>query len=258
MAVIPFSVGQVEALRHLSQFWAAEQFVLIGASALGCFLDMRWRGTADLDLTLAISLEEYLDQTLVPGWRRDQGMEHRWYSPAGVIVDIIPAGPELLRQGEVQWPRTGHRMSLTGLRLAFGKRLPVPVAPDLTVMVAPIPVLTVLKIVAYHDRPAERERDLPDLAYILMDYDPEDRFSDEVFELGLSYEEAGPFLLARQISGMVNDIERVEVERFVKEASDEDDPSGVQAKLLAQGPPSWRRDPEELSRSIRAFGRGFH
>lgn len=78
MALIRFSVGQVEALRHLSQFWAAEQFILIGASALGCFLDMRWRGTADLDLTLAISLEEYLDQALVPGWRRDQGMEQRW------------------------------------------------------------------------------------------------------------------------------------------------------------------------------------
>lgn len=184
-------------------------------------------------------------------------MEHRWYSPAGDIVDIIPAGPELLRQGEVQWPRTGHRMSLTGLRLAFDKRLPVPVAPDLTVMVAPIPVLTVLKIVAYHDRPAERGRDLADLAYILTEYDPEDRFTDEVLELGLSFEAVGPFLLARKISGMVNNIERVEVERFVKEASDEDDPSGVQAKLLALGPPSWKRDPDELSQSIRAFGLGL-
>jgi len=184
-------------------------------------------------------------------------MEHRWYSPRGEIVDIIPAGPELLRKGELQWPRSGHRMSLTGLRLAFERRLPVLVAPSLTLMVAPIPVLTVLKIVAYHDRPQERERDLADLAYILTEYDPEDRFSDEVLEMGLTYEAVGPFLLARRISVMVNDIERVEVERFVKEASDEDDPSGVQVKLLALGPPSWKRDPEELSQSIRAFGLGL-
>ncbi len=254
---MPFSAGQLEALRQLNQLWGADRFVLIGAGALGCFLDMRWRGTADLDLTLAISLEEYLDQTLMPGWRRDQWMEHRWYSPAGDIVEIIPAGPELLRQGVVQWPKTGHRMSLTGLRLAFEKRLPVEVAPDLTIMVAPIPVLTVLKIVAFHDRPEERKRDLADLAYILTEYDPEDRFTDEALELGLSYEAVGPFLLARKISEMVNEIERVEVERFVKEASDEDDPSGVQVKLLALGPPSWKRDPEELSQSIRAFRRGL-
>lgn len=128
---------------------------------------------------------------------------------------------------------------------------------DGAAVVAPIPVLTVLKIVAYHDRPPERERDLADLACILTEYDPEDRFSDEVFELGLSYEEVGPFLLARNISEMVNDIERVEVERFVKEASDEDDPSGVQAKLLVLGPPSWKRDPDELVRCMRAFSLGL-
>jgi predicted nucleotidyltransferase len=220
-------------------------------------MDMRWRATVDIDLTLAVSLDEYLDQTLAPGWRRDHRMEHRWYSPGGDIVDIIPAGPELLRQGEVRWPGTGHRMSLTGVRLAFERGLPVPVATDLTVMVAPIPVITILKIAAYHDRPAERERDLVDLAYILTEYSPEDRFSDEVFELGLSYEEVAPFLLARKISEMVNEIERAEVERFVQEASDEDALSGVQVKLLTLGPPSWKRDPDELSRCIRAFGLGL-
>lgn len=78
-----------------------------------------------------------------------------------------------------------------------------------------------------------------------------------MFELGLSYEAVGPFLLARRISEMVNDIERAEVERFIKEASDEDDPSGVQVKLHALGPPSWKRDPEELSQSVRAFGLGL-
>jgi predicted nucleotidyltransferase len=258
MAVMPLSAGQLEALRQLSQLWPPERFVLIGASALGCFLDMRWRGTADLDLTLAASLEEYLDQTMAPGWIRDPGMEQRWYSPGGEIVDIIPAGPELLRKGEVQWPRTGHRMSLLSLRLAFERGVPVTVAPDLTVMIAPIPVLTVLKIAAYRDRPAERERDLADLAYILTEYEPEDRFADDVINLGMSYDEVGPFLLARTIAAMVNDAERAQVNRFAREASDEDDPSGIHAKLLALGPPSWRRDPDELMQCMRAFSRGFH
>jgi predicted nucleotidyltransferase len=255
---MPFSARQIDVLGHLAHLWTPERFVLIGAAALGCFLDMRWRGTADLDLTLAISLEEFLDERLVPGWRRDQWMEHRWYAPDGEIVDIIPAGPELLRKGEVEWPRTGHRMSLLGLRLAFERGVPVTVAADLIVKVAPVPVLTVLKVVAYEDRPAERERDLADLAYIFTEYEPEDRFADEVIDLGLSYDEVGPFLLARTIAAMVNDAERAHVNRFVRGASDEEDPSGIHAKLLALGPPSWRRDPNELIQCMRAFSRGFH
>jgi hypothetical protein len=174
---MPFSARQIDVLRQLTYLWTPERFVLIGAAALGCFLDMRWRGTADLDLTLAISLEEFLDERLIPGWRRDRWMEHRWYAPSGEIVDIIPAGSDLLRKGAVEWPRTGHRMSLLGLRLAFERGVPVAVAPDLSIKVAPVPVLTVLKIVAYEDRPTERERDLADLAYILTEYEPEDRFA---------------------------------------------------------------------------------
>jgi len=258
MAVMPFSARQIDVLRQLTHLWAPERFVLIGAVTLGCFLDMRWRGTADLDLALAISLEEFLGEELVPGWRRDRWMEHRWYAPGGEIVDIIPAGPELLRSGEVEWPGTGHRMSLVGLRLAFERNVPVEVAPDLTIKVAPVPVLTVLKIVAYEDRPTERERDLADLAYIFTEYDPEDRFADDVIDSGLSYDEVGPFLLARTIVAMVNDTERAHVNRFVREASDEDDPSGTHAKLLAAGPPSWRRNPDELMQCMRAFSRGFH
>jgi predicted nucleotidyltransferase len=218
---------------------------------------MRWRGTADLDLTLAASLEDYLGQTLAPGWRRDRWMEHRWYSPAGEIVDIIPAGPDLLQKGEVRWPRSGHKMSLTGIRLAFERQSPVLVAPDLTIMVAPIPVLTVLKIVAYHDRPAERERDLADLAYILTEYDADDRFSDEVLGLGLSYEEVGPYLLAKSIKDIINDVERKEMERFMNAVLDENDPNGIQVKLLSLGPPSWRRDPNELIQCVQAFSLGF-
>jgi hypothetical protein len=89
---MPFSARQIDVLRQLTSLWTLERFALIGAAALGCFLDMRWRRTADLDLTVAISLEAFLDERLVPGWRRDRSMEHRWYAPGGEIVDTIPVG----------------------------------------------------------------------------------------------------------------------------------------------------------------------
>ena len=46
----PLTEEQVQALRELIGLWKPEGFVLIGASALGCFLELRWRKTQDLDL----------------------------------------------------------------------------------------------------------------------------------------------------------------------------------------------------------------
>ena len=60
---------QIEALKTLQQIWPTEKIVLIGASALGCFLDMRWRKTHDLDLTVSLSVEEYSsDLKRLSGW----------------------------------------------------------------------------------------------------------------------------------------------------------------------------------------------
>ena len=57
--------------------------------------------------------------------------------------------------------------------------------------VAAIPVLALLKMTAFIDKPVERARDLADLARILEgyleDYD-ERRFGSEIIELGIEFE----------------------------------------------------------------------
>ena len=53
---------------------------------------MDWRLTRDLDLVLAVSLENYpagLEKE--PGWSRDPKREHRWIGPGDVYIDVIPA-----------------------------------------------------------------------------------------------------------------------------------------------------------------------
>jgi predicted nucleotidyltransferase len=224
-------------------------------------MDMRWRQTHDLDLSLAASLEEYparLD--LQHGWSPDPGFEHRWLAPTGVKVDVIPAGPELLRRGEFTWPRSGHRMSLLGFRLAFERAVPVHITADVIVRVAPVPVVVVLKMVAYMDRPGERLRDLEDIGYILEGFvgpDGKERYSDIVFERGLTYDEVSPFLLGQEISAIVNAPEREAVQRFLGVVEDERDPRGTQAQMVRLGPASWHRDPEHLIRRLNAFKQGF-
>jgi len=257
----PFTPEQIDALQSLVRLWSSERFTLVGASALGCFMDMQWRKTQDLDLSLAASLEEYparLD--LLPGWSRDLTFEHRWLAPSGVKVDVIPAGPELLKQGDLTWPRSGQRMSLLGFRLTFERAVSVHITADLTVRVAPIPVVVVLKMVAYMDRPGERQRDLEDIGYIFEDFvgpDAKERYSDIVFDRGLTYEEVSPFLLGKEISAIVNAAEREAVQRFLGVVEDERDLRATQAQMVRLGPASWHRDPEQLIRRLSAFKQGF-
>jgi predicted nucleotidyltransferase len=224
-------------------------------------MDMRWRQTQNLDLSLAASLEEYparLDT--LPGWSRDPGFEYRWLAPFGVKVDVIPAGSELLKPGELTWPRSGQRMSLLGFRLAFERAVSVRIRADLTVRVAPVPVVVVLKMVAYMDRPGERLRDLEDIGYVFEGFvgpDAKERYSDAVFDRGLTYEEVSPFLLGQEISAIVNAAEREAVERYLGAVENERDPRGTQAQMARLGPASWHRDPEQLLRRLKAFKQGF-
>ena len=151
-------------------------------------------------------------------------------------------------------------MSLLGFRLAFERAISVHITPDLTMRVAPVPIVVVLKMVAYLDRPGERQRDLEDIGYIFEDFmeaDAKERYSDIVLDRGLTYEEVSPFLLGQEISAIVNTAEREAVQRFLGLAEDEGDPRGTQAQMVRLGPASWRRDPEQLIRRLSAFKQGF-
>lgn len=261
MTPVAFTNEQVAALKTMQRIWPKEQIVLIGASALGHLIDMRWRQTHDLDFSISISAEEYAHGLKrLPGWTRDQRFEQRWIAPGDVRIDIIPAGPKLLAVGEIVWPESGIRMSLVGLRLAFENSLWLHVAEDLELQVARAPVIAVLKMVAYQDRPHERLGDLSDLAYLIDECLPEDdprRFADEAFQFGLSYEDTSAFFLGREIGSIVNETEHNAVNSFVAIVRDESDPLLTQTKMALSGPAAWRKDPRILLKRLHAFDRGL-
>ncbi len=256
-----FTPGQIAALRKLRELWPDRPFVLVGASALGCFLDFRWRATNDIDISVSIELDELpagLDR--LPGWSADPRSEHRWLAPENVKVDILPAGPKLRRAGTLRWPRSGNEMSLLGQRLAFEQAREVQVASDLTIRVAPVPVVCVLKIVAYQDQPQARTRDLEDLAHIFDEYVPADdprRYSDEVHEAGLDFDVVSAYLFGRDIGALLNSEERAAVASFIAKVRDESDPHGTQARMANGAPVSWRRDPEALLARLEVFELGL-
>ena len=101
--MIPFSASQIAALGAVARAWPSTPFALIGASALSHHIALSWRQTQDLDLTIAVDLED------------------------------LPASTAKLR-------------------------------------VASAPAIAVLKMTAWLDRPADRERDFADLAHLFDEY----------------------------------------------------------------------------------------
>jgi predicted nucleotidyltransferase len=258
--VSAFTTDQSQALRQLAGLWRDTRFCLIGASALACQIDLP-RQTGDLDISVSVSLDE-LAAALprLEGWKRHPKKEHEWLSPTGVKVDVVPAGPSLLAAGEIIWPGTGARMNLTGMRLALATGNKFAVEPGCSIFVAPVVVIAVLKMISYLDRPAERERDLHDLAYVLESHaspDDDRRFAAEVLDAGVPYEHASAYLLGHDLRQLVNDTERRAVDDFIARVRDERHPSGTQARMARLGPVSWNQDPDELLARIEAFMAGL-
>lgn len=256
-----FTADQVRALQTLVRVWSADRFVLIGASAMRFHRGGRSRETHDLDLVLEVSLDRYpAGLQTEPGWSRHPKREHTWLAPGDVYVDVIPTGAEGGAQSVLTWPESGFQMNLAGLRLAMEQALTIEAVPGLTIRVAPFEVIALLKMVAFLDRPSERDRDLEDIAFILDEYidaDDDRRYGDEIFDLRLRSEEVSPFLLGRRLSAIVNQREREAAGRFIDLVKGVGDSTATQARMLVAAPPGWRRDPEELLVRIAAFERGF-
>jgi predicted nucleotidyltransferase len=244
----------VAALAEIAETWPGRAAVIIGATALGFYVDMRWRQTDDVDLVVAVDIDELEQIVQRPGWRQHPRKEHEFRSPRGARVDILPAAAALIERGSISWP-SGHVMSLAGMDLAFAHCSLHNAGASLHVAVAPPPVVTVLKMAAFLDRPPERERDLGDIAYLLDLYidDESDRRWDEA--AALDFDLAPAFLLGRDIGRLAGASHRVLVAQFLERVADPD--SVFHARMARLGPIAWPGEADALARRLAAFGQGF-
>ena len=247
---------QIAALQELDKIWPTANAVLIGATALGFHFDLRWRATADVDLAVALELEEFPGAlSACIGWRAHPKKEHEFTSPAGAKVDLIPAGPSALAAGRLRW-RSGRLMSLACMDLAFQHAQSHLVQSGYSVRVAPPPVLALLKMVAFADRPAERQRDLEDLAHLLDEYvdeRSERRWTDALdcaeFDLAPAY------LLGLDIQRVMRtDNHEKAVEAFLELV----EPASHHHTLMrGSGPLRWKTEEHPLLRRLQAFRAGM-
>lgn len=257
--MIHFTAQQLDALCDLARAWEGTSFVLVGASALNHHIGLSWRQTQDLDITIAVELDALDDATSrLAGWRRHPRLEHQWSSPLGVKVDILPAGPALLAAGSLVWPTSGLTMNLLGLDLALTHSVLFLLPEGTSIRVAAVPALVVLKMTSWLDRPAERERDLSDLAHLFdefLDAGDERRYDDHVLGQGLHYDEVGPYVLGRALAAIAGPSHRALIDRFLEKVGDPNTAPHAQMRRL--GPTSWRRDEDSLALRLGALRRGL-
>jgi predicted nucleotidyltransferase len=114
-----FSKNQVTDLislkQHCQQMGA--DLVIIGAVAFQVHFPGESRHTADIDLAVALDLNEFaeLEKSLkADGWARTANREHRWKSTRETLLDLIPAGDKLRRAKEITWPDSKNKRPQTG------------------------------------------------------------------------------------------------------------------------------------------------
>lgn len=251
-----FTPAQEEALADVSDAVGLAPVVLIGAAAIDLHVPMGWRRTQDLDLVVAIDLDTFHAlPSHLPGWTRDPRREHAWRSPRCVDVDLVPAGPSLRAKGEVVFPRSGNVMDLSAIDLAFEHAVQFPCAAR-TVSVAPIEVLSVLKMVSWLDSP-HRQHDLADLAHVIESWLPVDddrRYDDDVLIEQVPHDDVPALLLGRAIAAIARAPHLDVVRRFLDRVGDERNAAhGIMLKLA---PVSWRNDEDCLDRRLAALRRG--
>jgi predicted nucleotidyltransferase len=206
------SLGEVlcrfrSATQHL-----AERSLIVGATARDLILHHAHglritRATADLDIAVAVgSWDAFrgLEESLIRGGaRRDRKTVHRFFI-GDWRIDILPFG-RVEQDGIIIWPETEETMSVKGFDEASTHALEVLLPGRTRVLVASLPALLMLKLVAWKERHLVLPRhDAADIRTLIASYAEswnEDRLYTEAGDLlqkfGYDNSLAGAALIGR-------------------------------------------------------------
>lgn len=255
---LSLSVAHARELARLCEHPSRPALVIVGAVALAHHVSLP-RSTADVDLALAVDVLEIPALLSGLGWQRDARIPHRWSAGHGLLADVLPCTPELLAAGSVRFEPGGSEMSLVGFDLAMAHGTAEPLADTgAHARVASLEALVVLKMVAFLDRPAERTKDLGDLAHVLrlaLAVDDDRRWDEPLLGEGLDFDDQSPFFVGRRVAAVAAPVHRRVIAEFLRAIRDE---RGTHAAAMARAAGLSGADPaEQAVRLIDAFARGL-
>jgi predicted nucleotidyltransferase len=209
--------NQRRALCTLVEIWPDHDVVLIGAGALGLHLPQPGRITHDLDLTVAANVVDATAALRARGFTRDERQEHRWTAPGAVRLDVLPITHEDIARGTLVWPESGHVMGVRCCDLVFIHTSAFKLDGTHSLDVATLPVIVLLKMEAWLDRPHDRVRDLQDIGYVLSEYLASDaeRHWDDPQLRGIELDDQGALALGHDLDAIALPHHRALVQRFL-------------------------------------------
>ncbi len=218
----PSTVEVYEALDRVAAAIGVP-FFLIGATARDTIMEKglsirSGRATNDVDVAVRVSgWDEFgrLKQALLDTGNFTEAREaQRLVYRDELPVDIVPFGGSTDPDHKLSWPpEHDFVMSTVGFEEAFeaAQLVRVRARPPLDIRVASLAGLAILKIIAWAERPSERNKDAYDLGFIMENYldaGNYDRLMEEHHDLvdveDFDYTRAGGRLLGRDIGSIAN------------------------------------------------------
>lgn len=217
------TVQILETIANVAESLAVPFFV-VGATARDIILEYGYgirtkRATQDIDFGVQVSdwdhyrqLREGLIDT--GEFRPDEKEAQRLLYEGSLRIDLIPFGAIAYPDNSLSWP-PDHEivMSTLGFEESYCYSLTVRLRPNpvLDVQFASLAGLALMKIISWHDKYPERDRDAKDLALLMGTYsdagNTERLFNEEadlVEEVDFDYVRAGARLLGRDIAAILN------------------------------------------------------
>lgn len=172
-----------ELLKKLVKFFKGQDvdFYIVGATARDIVLGMicnrgSRRKTNDLDIAIMIHDWEAFEKinallSDLPGITKSPKQKQRFYYENHLTLDVIPFGEIARADRNIYWPPDETPvMSVSGFVEMAAKALSVIIDDELTIKVASLPGIFILKLMAWQDRYRATNKDADDMAYLLDEY----------------------------------------------------------------------------------------
>ncbi|MFD2599034.1 hypothetical protein ACFSQ3_08720 [Sphingobacterium corticis] len=249
-------------------------FYLIGALARQVWYDKEdivYRRTKDVDYGVLISTQqeyEEIKRYLITRAKFTESQDNAFLmiSPDGIQVDLLPFG-DIENTGSVL--RDSHGMTsikVDGMMEVFrlGTR-EVTFETGHTFKVATLSGITILKFIAYDDRPEQRQKDITDIANIIkhffqlheeLIYEEHNDLFDE--SINTRFESIGPIVLGREMQRICNENEGLKTRIasiFAKHIEQKEQSSLL--KLLVAAQREAELSIEDASEILKNIRRGF-
>ena len=230
-------VNIIRQVVHAAENQGLRLFI-VGAQARDLLLQYAYdlpvrRATNDIDFGIVVaSWDEFTKprDALIASekFQSHKTMRQRLVHESGLLIDLVPFGDLEKPSGQIAWPPDfSVVMTTVGFREAYDNSIDVRIADDLTVKVASLAGLALMKIVAWDDR--RFERDAQDIGVIMkhyLDAGNQDRVYSEQgdgFDLlneDFDYEKASARMLGRDVGRLLNVSSRPIVERVLETADE--------------------------------------